>query len=1106
MSQTILSLAPVERGPTHHVSAPRDFAVRRRCRRIVVAALWMVLGVFGRLLALAQSPVNIDLTVAERTWLAQHGEKAVLWFNTDFPPIEFASAAGEFVGMGADIIALVEKRLGVVFRKVASNDWNAHLAALESGECAIAPTIVATAERERYAFFTTPYATVPVVIIARRQIGHDLSLADLAGRRVAVVSGYATENYARELGRDRFEVVPVSIVPEGLRRVSFGEADAFLENLAVAAYYIDKEGIPNLHVAGDTAYAFAWSIGVSRRYPLLYSAIQKSLNTISPAELEAARKRWIFLEMEGWLSPEARRWLWIVNAFVALLLLGFGGIAYFLKRRLNQKVASLKQAQQEILDQAELLRLAMEATQAGAWDYRPETRTAHLSGQWFAMLGYEPKGEEVPLDTIRSWMHPEDLPAVDRAFRDCISGGRQGKLEIEFRFRRADGTWCWVLSKGRAVAWNDQGLATRIIGLDTNIQSVKEAREKIVQSEARFRAIFENAPYSIVISDPEDGRLLEANNEFLARRQMRREDLATANIRDFSTVTEEQMAQIVRTLMESGTIKNRETMVKRTDGSTGYVIFSAVLLDILGRKQIVTTTVDVTERKRAEEALRASEDKLRSLFAAIKDLIFVLDKDGRYLEIAPTDTGYLYRPTNELVGRTLKEVFPAEKAKLFVQAIEKALSQQRRVILDYDLTIEARPIWFSASISPLSAERVIVVARDVTERKRAEAEREKLQGQLLQSQKLEAVGILAGGVAHDFNNMLGAIIGYAELTMGLMEPDNPLRANLGKILDAAQRSAGLTRQLLAFARKQTIAPVVLDLNEAVEGILNMLRRLIGENIELAWRPGSGPSTVKMDPAQIDQVLANLCVNARDAIADVGRISIETQAVFLDEAFCGSHVGVNPGAYVLLAVSDDGCGMDRETLAQIFEPFFTTKGVGQGTGLGLATVYGIVKQNEGLIDVYSEPGKGTTFKLYIPRHADGGAAVKTSIVEEIPPGQGETVLIVEDDPILLEIVKMMLQRLGYTILFAANPAEAIALAEKETSEIQLFITDVVMPEMNGRDLAERLRTIRPGIKHLFMSGYTADVIVHQGVLDEGVHFIQKPFSLQELAVKIREALE
>jgi nitrogen-specific signal transduction histidine kinase/CheY-like chemotaxis protein len=395
---------------------------------------------------------------------------------------------------------------------------------------------------------------------------------------------------------------------------------------------------------------------------------------------------------------------------------------------------------------------------------------------------------------------------------------------------------------------------------------------------------------------------------------------------------------------------------------------------------------------------------------------------------------------------------------------------------------------------------------DITDRKRAEEEREKLHAQLVHAQKMESVGRLAGGVAHDFNNMLGVILGHAEIAMDQVDPAEPLFTDLREIRRAAERSADLTRQLLAFARKQTVAPRVLDLNETVEGMLKMLQRLIGEDIDLAWLPGTSVWPVKVDPAQIDQVLANLCVNARDAIAGVGKVTIETENVSFDEAYCAEHPGFVPGDFVLLAVSDDGCGMDQETRGKIFEPFFTTKGVSQGTGLGLATVYGIVKQNNGFINVYSEPGKGTTFKIYLSRHAAEADQIRKE--SPVPPAARghETILLVEDEPAILKMATMMLERQGYRVLAASAPGEAVRVAGEHAGEIHLLMTDVVMPEMNGRDLAKNLMSLYPDLMCLFMSGYTANVIAHRGVLDEGVHFIQKPFSMLDLAAKVREVLD
>ena len=400
---------------------------------------------------------------------------------------------------------------------------------------------------------------------------------------------------------------------------------------------------------------------------------------------------------------------------------------------------------------------------------------------------------------------------------------------------------------------------------------------------------------------------------------------------------------------------------------------------------------------------------------------------------------------------------------------------------------------------------VAIRAAGEFERLAAEEEKNSLQLQLMQAQKMESVGRLAGGVAHDFNNMLGVILGHVEMAQEQIDNKHPLFFDLEEVRRAAKRSADLTRQLLAFARKQTISPKVLDLNETIEGSLKMLRRLIGEDIDLAWLPGKGIWPVKIDPSQIDQILANLSVNARDAIAGVGRVTIETANITIDEDYCFANAGFIAGEYVMLSVSDDGCGMGKDVMEHAFEPFFTTKEIGSGTGLGLATIYGIVKQNGGLVHVYSEPEKGTTFSIYLLKYV--GRPLETSpldLVEKAKKGM-ETILLVEDESSILQLAKRMLELLGYHVLAASDPWKALHLAEHYDGEIHLLLTDVVMPEMNGRDLARRLLFFYPDIKQLFMSGYTADVIAHHGVLDEGVQFIQKPFSKIELSIKVRDTL-
>jgi PAS domain S-box-containing protein len=575
-----------------------------------------------------------------------------------------------------------------------------------------------------------------------------------------------------------------------------------------------------------------------------------------------------------------------------------------------------------------------------------------------------------------------------------------------------------------------------------------------------------------------------------------------------------EQQDFIRRLVAGEAITSFETQRLTKDGRVLDVWMTVTkLMDDAGNPVgLASTERDITARKRAEEALRESEEKYRRLIENSPNLIYTINAEGVLTFVSSTWTTHLGHLVTQVTGQPFRSFVHPDDLASCQAFLETALKtgQCKSGIESRWHHADGSWRWHFQSGSPIRDQAGTVVGlqaitTDITERKRAEEERETLQAQLRQAQKLESIGRLAGGVAHDFNNMLCIIIGRAEMALEKLGSADPTRSDLLEIIMAGRRSADLTRQLLAFARKQIIAPKVLDLNDTVGGMLTMLQRLIGENIDLRWKPGANVWPVKMDPSQVDQILANLVVNARDAITNVGKVTIETEKVEIDAVYCATHADAAPGSYVMLAVSDNGRGMDQEVMAQIFEPFFTTKAVGQGTGLGLATVFGIVKQNQGFIDVHSEPGKGTTFKLYLPRHELAEAPpAEGQIITETPTGT-ETILLVEDEQALLELATLQLVELGYTVLAADTPVKAIRLAKKHDGEIQLLMTDVIMPEMSGRELAKQINLQLPGIKCLYVSGYTADIIAEQGVLDQGIHFLQKPFSLVTLAVKMREAL-
>jgi len=497
-----------------------------------------------------------------------------------------------------------------------------------------------------------------------------------------------------------------------------------------------------------------------------------------------------------------------------------------------------------------------------------------------------------------------------------------------------------------------------------------------------------------------------------------------------------------------------------------------------------------------------SDDVMNSLLEGCQILGF----DWTYLYLNEAAQRHNRRPNAELLGRKYQEMWPGIEQTEVYGHIRSCLVDRIPHTMENPFTFpDGAHGVFELRITPIP-EGVFIMSLDITERKAAEARLAHSEERLRQAEKLEAIGRLASGVAHDFNNILGVILGHVELALDHLPEGVPGNQDLQEIRKAGLRSAALTKQLLAFARRQVIEPKVVNLNETVEAMLQMLRRLLGEDIDLFWRPAPELGAVFIDPSNVDQVLTNLCVNARDAISLHGRITIETQNVAYDAEHCQEHPEFSPGAYVMLAVSDDGCGMEKAVVERIFDPFFTTKEQGCGTGLGLATVYGIVRQNGGFIHVYSEPGRGTTFKIYLARH-QGPAVVPIESPGATVDCRGlETILVVDDEEPILRVVKNSLERLGYHVLPATSPQEALDLARRYPGDIHLLFTDVVLPEMTGPQLAAQLWVVRPGLRRLFSSGYTANVIVHRGVLDPGVHFLQKPYSRRELGAKIRAVLD
>lgn len=649
-----------------------------------------------------------------------------------------------------------------------------------------------------------------------------------------------------------------------------------------------------------------------------------------------------------------------------------------------------------------------------------------------------------------------------------------------------------------------EGLNKRNVLLEEALQKKEGLLESLKGSEKQYRRLFESAKDGILIIDADTGRVIDANPFLLALIGCSYELVCGKQLWELGVFKDIAASkEAFKTLQNNQYIRYENLPLMTLDGRHIEAEFISNVYLVDGKRVIQCNIRDITARKQAERIMAENESKMRSILdnigigvALISPEMVILEMNRQIRDWFPgVDTGQslCYQAFNDPPGLEACATCPAAKTFLDGEVHENT----RRVLRDgamRDYRIVTSPV---RNVSG-KVTAVIEMMEDITERL-------SLESQFLQAQKLESIGRLAGGVAHDYNNMLSVILGYAEMARAKLKPSDPVYGDLQEILKAGSRSAEITRQLLGFARKQTIAPRVIDLNDTVARILKMLTPLIGEDIDLVWLPGANLKPVMMDPTQLDQIMANLCVNARDAISGVGKITVETAMVTFDKAYCDNHEGFIPGEFVRLTVSDDGCGMEKEIQKNVFEPFFTTKEAGLGTGLGLSTVYGIVKQNRGFINVYSEPDKGTVFRIYLHGHKSIPSICFQESGKKALPGHGETLLVVEDEAGIQKLIKLMLEDLGYKVLSAGSAKEALQVSEIHGHEIRLVITDVIMPEMNGRELADRLKALHPDLDILFMSGYTSDVIARLGILDPGVHFIEKPFSVESLAGKVHEVL-
>ncbi len=721
--------------------------------------------------------------------------------------------------------------------------------------------------------------------------------------------------------------------------------------------------------------------------------------------------------------------------------------------------------------------------------------------------GLEPEQFDKKFDTALKFVHNDDkhimYEEIERMYAEKTSG------KIEYRIITTTGIEK-ILEATNRLFLNDNSDITDIIVMIQDITERKEAEKALSESEKKYRSLFNGMLNGFALSrmiydsdnKPVDWVFLDVNDAFVKITGYPK-DIIGKRIMEIAPHTKENAPELFEIF---GKIASEGPTAKRKKFDI-YLKNLKIWLSIIAyspmKDHFVTVFDDITSSKEFEQALQESEARYRSLVESSTDHLFLLSPTGDFIASNDRVEHLNLEKGSELNGKNINELFTGETLNIFRNKLGQVILTERAVNYEHRIPVQrGKFIYQSITLYPVKRKDALWaiggISRDITEQKLVDE-------QLRQLGKMESIGRLAGGIAHDFNNILNIINGYGELAMEEVNSDDPAYEYLAEILKASKRSAELTNQLLAFARKQTIEPAVLDINRIIRNSEKMFRRLLGEDIDFRFLPEKNLWPILMDESQLDQILTNLAVNARDAISNTGTIIVETNNILLDEDYCNIHPGFIPGEYVFISFSDSGIGMDKDTIEHIFEPFYTTKMEGKGTGLGLSTIYGILDQNNGYINVYSEPGQGTTFQIYIPRH-EGEVPESTDKKKEPILTGTETIMVVEDEDQILKLSMEILKNLGYKVLTFQKPEQALKYCESNNEEIHLLLTDVVMPVMNGKELKDKIEKIRPGIKTLFMSGYTANVIVHRGVLSENVNFIQKPFSKISLATRVREVLD
>jgi PAS domain S-box-containing protein len=1052
------------------------------------------------LLTRALAVIILLLHVATAVMAQPGPRKIVVADDMAYPPFVFLTADGTPRGIVVDVWNLWSRKTGITV-EIRLMEWGEALDAVRTGRADAVGGMFRTSEREKDFDFVYPLRIITTAIFYDKRISGLKGLEDLAGFNVACVSGDSGEELLRAAS-SRPNIVPYPDLATLVKDAVAGKVKVFVADVPSARFYLAQHDGGDLFNQSPNIDRNRHYVGVQKGNDSLRRTIREGFSRVSAEEIDAIYEEWYGAPalMENYLRPVA----WSFGLLLLLLLIGYSW-NWSLRRRVRAAVADLERQHNDLLKiqretkrSEEKFRLIFEnAPYAISINKLKDGTIVDANAAYLSSFSLSGKEEAVGRTFSEYGQLTQDNSR--KIVQTLLEKKRVENVEAHVVMK--DGTTKNIIYSSALMETETEPAVLSIV---VDVTERVKAEEALRRSEDKFRLIFGHVPIGIYRTTL-SGEIVDANPALIRILGYEEADAAQAvgrNLVGLIYSSEKEREPILRTVLESPEGVRMEMEVPRKDGSTfSAVVNASVEFDQRGNPAFINGTVeDVTKA-------RKSEEELRRLAAAVEQssaITVITTVDGRI--------EYVNKAFEQCTGYSRQDALGRNPNLL------KSGEHDRRFYREMWETILAGKVWHGrfhnkkkdgsryiedASIFPILDARgaiinFVAVKQDVT--------REVfLESQNHQMQKMESIGQLTGGVAHDFNNLLQVIKGYTELGLDAVEKSHVGHDYLQEIGKAGERAGKLVQQLLLFSRQKIMQPMPLDLNQAVGDLLKMLGRLIGEHIQIKWLPNRSPVVIFADAGMIDQVVMNLCVNARDAMPAGGALTIETSKILLDEEFSATHAWAGRGAYALLQVSDNGTGMDPRTQERIFEPFFTTKGEGKGTGMGLATVYGIVRQHQGMIDVYSELGFGSQFRVYLPLHQTEQAdtAREEAMVE--PDGGNETILLAEDDENVRQFASTVLGAAGYRVLQAQDGLDAVRVFKENRESVDMVALDVVMPGLNGKDAFELIKAFRPAVPALFTSGYSKNAIHTDFVLSPGVHLLQKPYSRRDLLRMIRLVL-